>query len=325
MGARAYFILVLLMVLLSPLGASAQSSVPSAPPSYSPPPVVQVPVQPTPQVTIPVFPLPQLPVTTPTLPLIPTDFTRPFMGTAPMLFTAPTLPAGNAVKKVDPQNFPVLPPGDSDDGIIVKYLPGTDFSRPSKASVCLTEGAVLVSVRKPAAMALVTTPHGDVSIESEADVVVRYEEGVLRVMNLTGLGERVKIKVHGAEVSARVNGQSYSEPVKNQPVSIALKVGHEVVSADRRLTGRDLHPHDGVGRRQYVFIEADSLAVSEFSLESALSGMDLLVDLQQKVTGVKERRVLGDMAKMASVLNYMNGESGYTALTKPSKQGFPRE
>ncbi|HMX46301.1 MAG TPA: hypothetical protein PKC93_10155, partial [Candidatus Obscuribacter sp.] len=131
MGARAYFILVLLMVLLSPLGASAQSSVPSAPPSYSPPPVVQVPVQPTPQVTIPVFPLPQLPVTTPTLPLIPTDFTRPFMGTAPMLFTAPTLPAGNAVKKVDPQNFPVLPPGDSDDGIIVKYLPGTDFSRPS--------------------------------------------------------------------------------------------------------------------------------------------------------------------------------------------------
>ncbi len=321
MGARAYYILVLLMMLLRPLGVSAQSSVPSAPPSYSPPPVVQVPVQPTPQITNPVLslPLPQLPVTTPTLPLIPTDFTRPFMGTAPMLFTAPTLPAGNAVKKVDPQNFPVLLQSDSDDGIIVKYLPGTDFSRPGKASVCLTEGAVLVSVRKPAHMALVTTPHGDVSIESEADVVVRYEEGVLRVMNLTGLGERVKIKVHGAEVSARVNGQSYSEPVKNQPVSVALKVGHEVVSADRKLTGRDLHPHDGVGRRQYVFIEADSLAVSEFSLESALSGMDLLVDLQQKVTGVKERRVLGDMAKMASVLNYMNGESGYTALTKPSK------
>ncbi|MDQ5933429.1 MAG: hypothetical protein QG574_727 [Cyanobacteriota bacterium erpe_2018_sw_21hr_WHONDRS-SW48-000092_B_bin.40] len=40
-------------------------------------------------------------------------------------------------------------------------------------------------------------------------------------------------------------------------------------------------------------------------------GADLLVDLRQKITGVKERRVTYDMVKMATVLNFKNGMYEY--------------
>ncbi len=304
-----------LITLGTSSAAMAQSSFPTSSlptPTYTAPPIVQPPPV-APQVNFPVFPVsPTLPVRD-TLPLIPTDFTRPFMGT-PNPLSFPTLQPGNAVKKLPEKDFDMPDDSQSDSGIIVKFIKGSDYTRPSPATVDLTEGSLLISVRKPATLALISTPHGTVSIATNSDVIVRYQNGVLRVMNLTGLGESVKVKVHSAEVSATVNGKAYSEPVKNFAITLALKVGHELVSGDRPLTNRDLHPHDGIGRRQFALVEQNVMAVSEFSLESALNGADLLLDLQQATSGVKERRVLSDMAKMASVLNYLHGDGGYTAL-----------
>lgn len=246
------------------------------------------------------------------LPLIPTDFLNPFLGTAPSPFTMPTLSPGNAVKKVD---FPLLDGScENLDGILVRAIDGTTYTRPSLASVNLDEGSILVSVRRPATMGLITTPHGSISVNAGADVIVRYQDGILRVMNLTGLGEAVKVKVSSSEVSATVNGQTFTNSLKIEPVSVALKVGHELLASDHPLCLAELKPHDGIGRRQYAFVESNKLAVSEFSLESAVNEHALLVDLQQKQSGAKERRVLNDLAKMASVLNYMQGSQGYVAF-----------
>lgn len=310
-----------LAALLSSVGAaqaqysSSFSSLPTPTPSISP---VANPVVNVNPVVSPVIPvLPPMPVNVPNLPILPTDLTNPLRILNPQTnygqFTKPTLNPGNAVKRLHPDSFPAGKSEQSEDGIIVRAISGSDYERTSPSTVDLTEGALFISVRKPATVGLIHTPHGSVSIGSDADVIVRYENGVLRVLNLTGLGENVKVKVHAAEVSATVNGQSFGTPVRNEPIALALKVGHEIVSADRELTHRDLHPKDGIGRRQYALVESQVLAVNEFSLETALNGCDLIVDLQQKVSGVKERRILGDMTKMAAVLNYMNGAEGFVS------------
>jgi hypothetical protein len=97
-------------------------------------------------------------------------------------------------------------------------------------------------------------------------------------------------------------------------------VGHEIVSSDHALTRADLHPHDGIGRRRFGFVESNVLAVSEFSLESVLTSSDFLVDLSQKTSGIKERRIMGDLSKMAAVLNYMNGQQGFVSSIKNSNK-----
>ncbi len=86
-----------------------------------------------------------------------------------------------------------------------------------------------------------------------------------------------------------------------------------LVAGQEKITRSTLRPKDGIARRYQKVLENGHLAVSEFSLESAISSCDMLVDLQQKTTGVKERRILSDMSKMAAVLNYKNGSQGYTA------------
>jgi hypothetical protein len=327
---------------LLPAWVMAQSV---APPSL--PPVI---TPPTPQVNpvIPVVPpsVFQPPVIIPVRdfmpPLIPTDYTGPTRFREEIPFPqgpgASNVPTGG-VKKLNPEAFRI-PEGDA-DGILVKARAKTRFSRPSLKSVQLEDGAVLVSVRKPCDIGLVTTPHASVSIATGADVIVEYREGVLRVFNLTGIGEAVKVQIHATSVSARLAsnsagiGSSEGEEVaiaqqipgkidntdKAAPTAftLALKLSHEIVFADRPLEATDLRPADGIARRGTCLLESNLLCVSEFSLESALSSCDMILDLQQAVSGVRERRVLSDMAKMASVLNFVNGSQGFVASRKSEK------
>jgi hypothetical protein len=74
----------------------------------------------------------------------------------------------------------------------------------------------------------------------------------------------------------------------------------------------ELRPRDGIARRFIKVLEQGQLAIAEFSPASAITSSALLVDLKQSVNGVKERRIISDMSKMAAVLNYKMGEGGFT-------------
>ncbi len=257
------------------------------------------------------------------VPLIPTDYTNFSMGMFNSNVSMPNLNPGEAVQKIS--GIPSLEQVHQDeDGILVRSLENAHYTRPSLASVKLDSGSILVSVRRPSKLGLICTPQADVSVSADADVIVTYDDGLLRVLNLTGHGPVVKIKIHSSDVSSKIissptsranssSSETQHEPNISQPVAIAVKVGHEIVSSDHPLTRADLHPHDGIGRRRFGFIESNVLAVSEFSLESVLTTSDLLVDLSQKTSGIKERRIMGDLSKMAAVLNYMNGQQGFVS------------
>ena len=311
----------------------------------SPGPVQSPQVMPTfnPQVT-PAFPI--LPVRggRETIPLIPTDYTNFSMGVFNSSVSMPNLNPATAVQRLSGP-FPSLDQLQQDEeGILVRSLENASFTRPSLASVKLESGSILVSVRRPSRLGVISTPQGDVSASADSDVIVTYKDGLLRVLNLTGHGEAVKVKVHSSNVSSKIISSSAEsnldtkpeakldtklepshEPIVSQPVAIAVKVGHEIVSSDHALTRADLHPHDGIARRRFGFVETsvnqkeNVLAVSEFSLESVLTSSDLLVDLSQKTSGLKERRIMGDLSKMAAVLNYMNGQQGFVSNTSNNK------
>lgn len=333
------------------LALDSSFSLPSIPstPVYTPPPQIV-----TPQVSPVVSP--PMPPVSPVgnfAPMIPTDFTNLHMG-GPDPTALPTFNAAGAVQKTS--KFPDLNSVKQDEsGILVKKLGSAEYTRPSLASVNLSYGSILVSVRRPARLGIISTPQGDVSVAADADVIIVYREGVLRVMNLTGPSDSVKLKVHSSGVSAKIvmgdrdkgkmenkaepgvaemfgvdkggvaehagadkafDKHNTHEPIVSAPVAVAVKVGHELVSSDHALTRHDLQPHDGIGRRRFAFVETNVLAVSEFSLESVLTSSDLLVDMAQTTDGLRERRIMGDLSKMAAVLNYMNGGTGYVALAK---------
>lgn len=272
-----------------------------------------------------------------TIPLIPTDYTNFSMGGFNNSVSMPNLNPATAVQKLSGA-FPSLDQLQQDEeGILVRSLENASFTRPSLASVKLESGSILVSVRRPSRLGVISTPQGDVSVSADSDVIVTYNDGLLRVLNLTGHGEAVKVKVHASNVSSKIissapetkletKTEPSHEPIVSQPVAIAVKVGHEIVSSDHALTRADLHPHDGIGRRRFGFVESNVsqkenvLAVSEFSLESVLTSSDLLVDLSQKTSGIKERRIMGDLSKMAAVLNYMNGQQGFVSNIKNSNK-----
>jgi hypothetical protein len=187
----------------------------------------------------------------------------------------------------------------SSEWILVRYENGSKYTRPSPYTVEFTDGRILVSVKKPSHLALVKTPLGRSSINANGDVLFSYNNGVLRVSNLTGTGKSVKVRLSEG-------------PFAGHPEQVSIAPGYEVVAGDGKLTVHDLHPHDGIARRHFRMLQDGSMAVCEFSVESAMKNVSMIVELSQQSTGVKERRILGDVSKMAAVLNYVNGNDGYT-------------
>jgi hypothetical protein len=266
-------------------------------------------------VGIPTPVMPQIPVNiaiprTPTIPLVPTDYTNVGM-TGVLNVPGPMGPQ----EGVTSTGFSEDVPKQDGQGILVRALNHAKYDRPSLESVTLHEGSILVSVRRPSRLGLITTPQGVVSVAADSDVIVSYHEGIVRVLNLTGMNESVKMKVHHEMVQAKVvtgtdSGQSAPAADPPKPLALAIKVGNELIVGDRPLVKADLRPADGIGRRRFCLLESNYLAVNEFSLETVLTTSDMMVDLVQKVDGLKERRLIGDLSKMAAVLNYLNG-AGY--------------
>jgi hypothetical protein len=246
------------------------------------------------------------------LPIVPTDVTNMslFVGSPLGPPGMPKLNPGNVIKRLKEDDFPAAAPSAGDDGIIVKADSNCDFTHSEPGNIDLSGGRLFVSVRKPAKLAFINTPHAIIAVYADAEVLITFRDGVLKVVNLSGIGERVKVKIHHASVTATINGTSYSE-AKTEGIVMAVKLGHELSASDRPLSAADLRPADGMARRRAALFENDCLAVSEFSLEAALNQCELLKQLNSQPRGSREKKIFGDLSKMASVLNYFNGQGGF--------------
>ncbi|MDP3510041.1 MAG: hypothetical protein Q8T09_18870 [Candidatus Melainabacteria bacterium] len=259
------------------------------PPTPTPPPVIII----TP---------PQQPFRPPII--VPTDVTSPQLVNGPtsLVIDAPTAFALNGVQLISDSQFPKGEAvNQTFDWITVLAKDGAQFTKPNNYTCDLKSGDILVSVKSPSKLALVITPLGTIAIGANGDVMVCYNNGVLRVMNFDGEGKAIKVQLDKGPFAGD------ADP------TVVLACGYELIAGQEKITRSHLRPKDGIARRYQKVLENGHLAVSEFSLESAINSCDMLVDLQQKTTGVKERRILSDMSKMAAVLNYKNSSQGYTA------------
>lgn len=307
--SRATFCLLLGSLLLTLTAVCGQLA--NAQSSTAPPPPIIIEVQPeipnipppVRDIPPPVINIPQTP-TVPFIPILPTDITQPFES-----------PAGPSVREhanaldglevLDESSFPKDDGARDEEGIIVRYKPGSEFSRPSACALHLESGDVLVSIRRPSRMAQITSKLANASFSSDSDVEVRYQDGTLRFINLSGLKQKVMIRVAPGVLSSRAR-------------VVSIRPGYELVIGDHRLHRSELRPADGYARRFFKTLENGQMAISEISVESILHASDLIANLQQKDSGAKERRILADMSKMAAVLNQVNGTAGFDAEPKAS-------
>ena len=272
-------------------------------PSYTQAPIVIHDTPPPPvHTSIPLPPQPQALVT----PILPTDLTQPIE--SPKADLAPENPnilAG--LQELAEDKFPGLDGAKNPDGIIVAYKQGSEFSRAGNCSVDLLSGEILVSVRRPSRLAQITSKIAAASFSSDADVEISLQDGALRFMNLSGLNQKVLVKVPAGIIGDKSR-------------VFAIRPGYELLVGDHKLTRPELRPSDGYARRFHKTLENGQMAIGEISVESILRNSDLIADLKQKDSGSKERRILADMSKMAAVLNHLNGNSGFEAETKASLQ-----
>lgn len=279
----------------------------TAPPptiQYDAPPVM--PQIPPPRIPIiPVIPvIPVRPETSVNIPFMPLDVIQPMDRTeAPMSREKPDALRGIAEAKGP---LPTPEPASNADGILVRFKPGSKFEKTSLCSLALESGAVLVSVRRPSKVALVATKLAEASFSADSDVeVICEEEGTERIINLSGLNQSVQVKL--------------SADVLSGPAKIyTVMPGHELVIADHKLHRAELRPADGYARRFFKVLDNGKIAISEISVESVLKKSDLIASINQSQSNKREQRMLGDMSKMAAVLNYMNGSTGFDAEPKAS-------
>lgn len=186
------------------------------------------------------------------------------------------------------------------DFIIIRPKEGTDWGKISPYAANLKSGSLLAGVRKPSQIGMVQTPLGKVAVFSNSDVLVTYINGTLRVMNLDGTGETVKVSLEGSAFDSLSGGKVF-----------VIKPGYELVASETPLTKSELRPGDGIARKTAQLIGNKHVAVNQFSLESVLKNSDLIANLEQAQSGAKEKRMFTDMSKMAGVLNQVHGGWGF--------------
>lgn len=270
----------------------------------TPPPVVETTIQttapPPPVINIinPNIPIPN------NVPFInPTDVTNPNEVTGGSLNSFLNSVDGGSlalagIQQIPDNEFPNYKDLSGDtSGITIK---GGEIQKENDYVYNFTKGEILVSVKKPSDTCIIHTPYGSIAIMSNGDVLIKFNDGVLRVFNLDASGPDLKIQLDKGPFAGP------ADP------TVIVAAGFELVACDHKLTRTDMRPRDGIKRRHFKVLDNGHMAISEFSVESALDASDVIADLKQNSTGVKERRILGDMSKMAAVLNYKNGTQGFS-------------
>jgi len=275
-----------------------QSSAPSAPTApvvhFTPPPVV-IPVRP--PIVVPID------VTNPQL-------TQPVMGnfrsgvTPVVTSSIQAQQSQYALSGIQVLNDRVFPGADlvgkNFDWITVLAKEGAVYSKINNFTADLKSGEIIVSVKSPSRLAFVKTPYGEIAIGANSDVMISFNNGVLRVLNFDGENKVLKIQL---------NKGPFGGPADP---TVTIAPGYELIASDKVITRAEMRPKDGIARRFAKSLENGHLAISEFSVQSAASSISMLVNLQQSTTGVKERRIVTDLSKMAAVLNYRSGTDGFT-------------
>lgn len=266
---------------------------PAAPTPAPPPP----PPPPTPQVAQhQIIPLPpRAPFTPPTV--VSTDVTKTTNLTGLLPPNAP--PVSDGIFVLADNQFPRELDNTRDkEGILVRARENTTMERTGDCAVKLTEGTILVSVRRPTRLGFIKTPAGEIALSADGEVLVSMNKDTLHVLNASARGAGCKIRL--------------APHLAQRKHTFAIQAGYDFVAGEHRLTRADLRPADGIARRRSQVFEEGHIAVSEFSVHGVLSNCDLVASLQQKDSGTKERRILADMSKMAAVLNQVNGSMGYS-------------
>lgn len=258
--------------------------------------------QPAPTPTPPPPPPTPTPITRPPV-VVPTDVTNALM-VIPPNNNIPNItdhPALNGIQLVQDSQFP---PQDkvqqNTDWITVMSSAGSVFTKLNNFTVDFKSGEILVSVKTPSKIAFIKTPFGDIAMNANSDALITMKDGVLHVFNFDG---------DGMNLIAKLDKGPFSGPADP---TVTVAAGYELIASNDKISRADLRPKDGIARRFSKVLENGHLAVSEFSLESALNNCSLVTDLSQKVSGVKERRIISDMTKMAAVLNYKHGIEGFS-------------
>jgi hypothetical protein len=188
----------------------------------------------------------------------------------------------------------------SGEWILVRGEQESKFTRPNEYTAKLEQGTILVSVRRPSQVALVETPIGDVALHADGDVMLAWNDGVLRIFNISAIRSECKAKFENT-----VFGDSKSR-------TVTIRTGYEVVAcADHKLGRAEMRPSDGVARRRAQLVADGHIGVSEFSVESMLQSSLTIAHIAAQ-HDPKDTRILGQMSKMAAVLNVVNSPYGYT-------------
>lgn len=195
------------------------------------------------------------------------------------------------VKVLSSKSQRVSPPKLSTmEGVLTRADGATRMTKSNNGVVDLTSGKLFVSVRKPAAGIVVQTPAGEVFVKRDADAIVSFVDGVLRVKNLDGIGDAVRVTAKSAR-------------------SMQVAPGFELATANRTLKSGELRPADNIARRNPVLVDNGEFAVSEISLPSVLKNNELVSGLRN--AGGGERKISDRLMKMAAVLSATRGPDGF--------------
>lgn len=261
------------------------------PPTFTPPPVVTTPP---PLTRVPVIPqVPRLPNVL-VNPILPTDVTgRQMINVGP----GESVSALAGIKTVE--GFPADDRvGSHNDFVRAEGEPGSEFHKLNSYTVDVQFGRVLVSVRKPTRLAFITSPLAKVSITGDADLLVTEDADTIRIINMTGRNESVKVKLNHSAAAA-AGGKV-----------IALAPGYEIIASKNVLKRSLIRVADGLARRNFKLLEDGSCAVCEISVESVLAGSSLVANFSRDREDL-QKRVVSDISKMAAVLNYVHGSEGF--------------